>query len=546
MERRRQARAETGAFVIIALAAVVLLNVLAVKALHLRIDLTKRGLYSLSQGTRRTLGRLTDNLTVTIYWTPDQPAPANDDERLLREQLDEYVAAGRGRVEVRWVRADNDERRRAADSANCTKRVLQTINQQSEQANLAEVYRCITFSYLRSTERIEFVNPGIEGMEYQITSIVKKMIDPERTIGFLTGHDEGSPEQALPYLSRILQEAHLGYATRTIDLHGGEEDIPNDIKGLVIMAPNRRIEERELRRINGYLMRGGSVAVFASGVSITGTDTRPTATAAEHHLGDLLGGYGVTLNPDIIVDFQGTDTIQEIEQGRARVPMFTYPSLAARRDPGQPGIDTSHPAVFRLPGVVLPFVSSLTVNSSRARENGTVLSELARTSDRSVSQHDHFDLDAIELIQRRQSIFGSARGSYLVGLALEGQLRSAFAANDTDHPAAHAPSDHPARLLVIGSGKAFHIEQLRAIAPLQGGMPTNVQMLLNVFDWLSQDPDLLAVRAKDVSEPSLQAMTDTKKQLFKWGSILGLPLLVGVLGVVLRSMRARKRAEITL
>jgi hypothetical protein len=41
-------------------------------------------------------------------------------------------------------------------------------------------------------------------------------------------------------------------------------------------------------------------------------------------------------------------------------------------------------------------------------------------------------------------------------------------------------------------------------------------------------------------------VTDTKKQLFKWGSIVGLPLLVGVLGVVLMSMRARKRADITL
>jgi ABC-2 type transport system permease protein len=546
MERRSQARAQTGAFVAIALVAVVLLNVLAVKVLHARIDLTKRGLYSLSQGTRRTLGRLTDNLTITIYWTPDQPAPANDDERLLREQLDEYVAASRGRLEVRWVRTDNDERKRQAEGASCTKRVLQTVNTASDQANLAEVFRCITFSYLRSTEQIAFVNPGVEGMEYQITSIVKKMIDPERAIGFLTGHDEGSPEQALPYLSRILQEAHLGYTTRTIDLHGGEEEIPADIKGLVIMGPARRIEERELRRINSYLMRGGSVAVFAGGTAITGSDTRPTAARAEHNLNGLLEGYGVTINPDIVLDFQASDSVQEIEQGRARIPMFTYPALAARRDVGGPGIDTAHPAVFRLPGVILPFVSSLTINNGRARENGTVFSEIGRSSERSVLQRERFELDAIELLQRRQQIFGNARASYVVGVALEGQLRSAFAANDTDHPPAHATREHPARLLVVGSGKVFHIDQLRAIAPLQNGMPTNVQMLLNVFDWLSQDPDLLAVRAKDVSEPSLQAVTDTRKQLFKWGSIIGLPLLVGVLGVVLMNLRARKRAEITL
>ena len=180
MERRSQARAQTGAFVAIALAAVVLINVLAVKVLHLRLDLTRRSIYSLSQGTRRTLGRLTDNLTITVYWSPDQPAPANDDERLLREQLDEFAAASSGRLVVRWVRTDNDERRRSADSASCTKRQLQSINQQTQQVALTNVYRCISFSYLRSTEQLPFVPPGVEGIEYQVTSIVKKMIDPER------------------------------------------------------------------------------------------------------------------------------------------------------------------------------------------------------------------------------------------------------------------------------------------------------------------------------------------------------------------------------
>jgi hypothetical protein len=69
-------------------------------------------------------------------------------------------------------------------------------------------------------------------------------------------------------------------------------------------------------------------------------------------------------------------------------------------------------------------------------------------------------------------------------------------------------------------------------------------MLLNVFDWLSQDPDLLAVRAKDVSEPTLGDVSETKKNLFQWGSIFGLPLLVGLLGVFMARMRAQRRAEL--
>jgi ABC-type uncharacterized transport system involved in gliding motility auxiliary subunit len=564
MERRSQARVESGAFVFIVLAAVVLLNVLAVKVFHVRVDLTKRRLYSLSEGTKRTLGRLTDNLTVTVYWTPDQPPPANDDERLLREQLDEYTAAGRGRVEVRWVRADNDERKRQAENASCSKRILQTVRE--GQAQAVEVYRCITFSYLRNNERIDFVNPGIEGLEYEVTSIIKKMIDPERAIGFLTGHDEGIPDSAMPYLSRIMQEAHLGYTTRNVDLRGGEDDIPNDIKGLIINNPTRRIEERELRRINAYLMRGGAVAIFASGVNVTGTDTRPTGANAEHNLGALLSGYGITLRQNLVIDARASDAIAEIDQGRARVRLFAFPAIA------EDGINQFHSALFRLPFIVTPFVSQIDVDRSRyceARDeeegkskcgDRPALMTLARTSDVSVTQQGTFELDAIDLIMRRQTIFGrgGSHGPYTVGVAVSGALRSAFS---TDAPAAGgdagasgapvpapaaATRDRPARLLVIGSGKMFGIDQLREIAPLQGAMPTNIQMLFNTFDWLSQDSDLLAVRAKNVSEPELATTSDTKKNLFKWGSILGLPTLVGVLGWFLMSLRARRRAETQL
>jgi len=560
MERRTQARFQSGAFVAIVAAALVLVNLLAIKVVtRLRFDLTKRELYTLSQGTRRTLARLADTVTITVYWSPDQPAPANDDERLLREQLQEYTAAGNDRVVVRWVRTDNDERRRQADSASCPKRPLQAVNVRERQATFQEVYRCMTFQYLRNSERIEFVPPSVEGLEYQVTSIIKKMIDPERRIGFLTGHDESSPEQALPYLSRILQEAHLGYTTTTVNLNGGNDDIPADIKGLVILNPSRRMEERELRRINGYLMRGGSVAVFASGVNTTGSDTRPSATRNEHNLNALLEGYGVTLNSDVVLDYQGMDAIQEIEMGRVRIPMFAYPALLAQREPGGPGINVAHTSVFRLPLVVTPFVSSLTLNETRAQEHGTQLTVVGRTTVRSVTQRENFELNAVELIERRGSVFARANGPHTVAVALEGQIRSAFAADAAEAPAAagdagvtaapvqtpaHASASNPARLLVVGSGKLFGIEQLRTIAPIQGGIPTNVQMLLNVFDWLSQDPDLLAVRAKDVSEPSLGEVSETKKNLFQWGSIFGLPLLAGLLGVLMSRLRAQRRADL--
>jgi hypothetical protein len=54
------------------------------------------------------------------------------------------------------------------------------------------------------------------------------------------------------------------------------------------------------------------------------------------------------------------------------------------------------------------------------------------------------------------------------------------------------------------------------------------------------------VRAKSVQPPELSVTSDTKKNIFKWGSVVGLPALVGILGWFLMGLRARRRAEIKL
>ncbi len=54
------------------------------------------------------------------------------------------------------------------------------------------------------------------------------------------------------------------------------------------------------------------------------------------------------------------------------------------------------------------------------------------------------------------------------------------------------------------------------------------------------------MRAKNVAEPNLREITDAKKNLFKWGHIVGLPLLVGLLGVFITRSREASRKAIKL
>lgn len=565
MERKVRARSESAAFVLIVIASLVLANLMSLKVFG-RVDLTKRQLFTLSDGTKRIVRGLQDQLTITVYFTANQPPPANDDERSLRDQLDEYRTVSGGRIKLVYVTPDNDERRRQADSAGCEKAPLQAVDQRQEQATIQEVYRCVTFEYRGSREKIAFLPPGVQGLEYELSSIIKNLslpqADRERTIGFLGGHGELTPEEGMQYLPQLLEQARLSYRTRTVNLNSGENDVPSDIKGLIIMNPNQRITERELRKLDAYLMRGGAIAVFAGGVNFPATDpANATGTAAEHHLNDWLSGYGINIQNNVILDLRSTDAVVQFGRYRGRVRLVTWPEIASFTG-GSPtaedlrqqgGVDPSFPVTFRLPGFISTYPSEIRIDNARRATAGGTLKIFAQTGPRSILRTDNFSIDIREILQQGPGQFTNAtqHGPYPVGVALEGEFRSAFAgraetpSGDGGAPAAPVPAGNVperansrARIMVISSGNMFALDTLRTIVQVSGGQSPNLQLIPNTFDWLSQDLDLLAVRAKDTSDPAMRAdVSDNAKKFFKYGSIVGLPFAVAILGFAVLSAR---------
>ncbi len=211
---------------------------------------------------------------------------------------------------------------------------MQTVDQRQEQATIQEVYRCVAFEYRGAREKIAFLPPGVQGLEYELSSIIKNLSMPqserERTIGFLGGHGELTPDEGLQYLPQLLEQSRLSYRTRTVNLNSGESDVPSDIKGLIIMNPNQRISERELRKLDAFLMRGGSVAVFAGGVNFPATEpANATGTEADHHLNDWLDGYGIHLQNNVILDLRATDAVVQFGRYRGRVRLVTWPEIAS-------------------------------------------------------------------------------------------------------------------------------------------------------------------------------------------------------------------------
>jgi len=75
------------------LVVVVLVN-LAATTLFFRWDLTRNGVYSLSEVSRQVVANLREPLTIKVFFTQNLPAPYNGIERYLRDLLEEYAVAG--------------------------------------------------------------------------------------------------------------------------------------------------------------------------------------------------------------------------------------------------------------------------------------------------------------------------------------------------------------------------------------------------------------------------------------------------------------------
>ena len=94
----------------------------------------------------------------------------------------------------------------------------------------------------------------------------------------------------------------------------------------------------------------------------------------------------------------------------------------------------------------------------------------------------------------------------------------------------HSNADPPA---VVGSAEVANDRFL-------GSGSNNMAFILNSVDWLAQDEDLIAIRAKNRAPPPIAYSSGVKRSLARYGNLIGIPVLIIGVGV-LRLWRRRRR-----
>ncbi len=552
-EHRRKAAAQTGLYIVVIAAIAIVANVLGAKAYH-RWDATKNERFTLSTGSGRLIRSLNSPVQVDAYvktGLPQLDAFVKD----LTDLLKEYERAGGGKFKFTIIEPNTDELRAQAKEAGLQETPFGEANQTGDdQASITQGYMGLVLKYGSEKAVIPQLMQA-DGLEFWITNKIREIRDKSENIkhriGVITGKDELKltdanlvPKQGKggqsPSMQGILEQAFPFYKLEELDLKGGENAIDKDLVGLIITEPQKDYDEKELRRIDEFLMLGGkALVVYASAVTMKANDAKMNATLSLHGLDKLLPGYGITMNKDAVFDYGAQFRIGVPTQGG--VTWIRHPAIAhVVNDPRMDTdsdklLDTSFAGFFRMDEAIFPFASSLTLDKTKQPADVKIAAVARTTPQTSVEKADSIDMTLREHWDPKPP-----QEQRIIAATAIGKLKSAFAGKPGDvTPAERAPSE--SRVLVISSsefltnpfayagngpelGGQFQMfgavggdpQLLMFAQPYTKYLTSTILSLKNTLDWMAGDSDLVAASAKLIGDPNL-TYSSVSKPKFKEG-----------------------------
>ena len=506
----------------IVLGILVLLNVVSIRIFG-RLDVTRNGLFTLSDASKDLMRSLDDRVTVKAYFTEDLPAPYNNHRREVLDQLNEYRAYSRGNLQYEFVDPSDEKTEQEAQQQGVAPVQVQVVKE--DKFEIKKGYLGLVFLYEDRKEVLPVVQ-NTSGLEYEISSTIKRLTTTTRKkVAFLTG--QGEP--ALSEMNRAQELLRRQYEITTVDLTRNAP-VPQDVAALMIVAPSQPFPDHVRFQIDQYLMRGGRVAFLLNAVDATLQNR--FGRALELGMGDLLDAYGLRLNTDLVRDVQcASISIVQQQMGfsiQSQVP-FPYLPLASSFSEG-------NMMVKDLQGVVLFFASSVDTAGVSAR--GLTTEFLMRSSAQSGRMTGMFMYDP--MAQFTEADF--AEKGIPLAVSVSGPLRSAFAgkpvpsdttAGSAPHIASPVSQASNARVILIGDGDFMRDQYL--------GNRDNLTLFANMVDYLADDAGLIGIRSKDISMPPLEQVSDGAKRTIKYATLAVPPLLIIGYGLFRWRMRLARR-----
>lgn len=291
-----------------------------------RYDATAEQLYSLSEQTKTVLGKL--DSTVDIYWLA-KTGEAGEDGQILGPLLDRYASvSSKVQIHTKDPEVDPGFVKKYTEEEVSNNSLIVECGNRGQYIPYNEIFVTDFMALLSGTMKTDF-----EGEAVLTKAIVYVTNDVLPKIYNLTGHGEVK----LPTVfSNAVQRQSMEIEDLSLASAGA---IPTDASCVLVNAPTKDINEKELEMLKSYLKNGGSLFYIAGPTK----DSWPNWDA-------LMQSYYVTTQECIVVEGNPNYYMKADNQP---IPTMLLPALSAH-DVTNPLLDGGYRVVMNYSKCLVP------------------------------------------------------------------------------------------------------------------------------------------------------------------------------------------------
>lgn len=381
-------------------------------------------------------------------------------------------------------------RDRLTEYRNATDKLAVEYIEPLKQPELATQYQVqqdgtVVFEYKGRIER------ATAATEQDLTNALVKAVQGEqKKIYFIQGHGEkdtaSSERSGYSGASSALQRDNFGVEKVVL---AQQTQAPSGAALLVIAGPRTDYLPAEIDMIRAYLRKGGKLLMMLDPPEKTDSPPLTNLLALAHE-------WGVDVGANVIVDLSPAGRL--LGTGPSIPVAATYPS---------------HPITEKMQ-VLTAYPLARSVSPVSGGVDGHNAQSIVETSQNSWAETDLKGL-LTSGEARREEDKGDKPGPI--------SLAAAVSASAPDAPAAASDqSKAETRVVVFGDSDFASNVAL--------GVQGNSDFFLNAVNWLAQQENMIAIRAKEPSDRRL-TMTASQQQLVYWLSLVFIPGLFILAGV---------------
>lgn len=528
--------------VAIIIGIIVVVNIIS-KRVFTRVDLTKNKSYTLSPISKDIVSGLDDKLLVKAYFSNTLPPPYNNLRRQVNDLLDDFRSYSKGNMNYEFLNppAEASETEASDFDKEAQKYGIQPVQIQvmdNDKLEVKRAYLGLVFLYGGKQEVIPVVQSA-DNLEYEITSIIKKMVSAERKkIGFVTGEGEVDLNK-LGQIQNVLSDQ---FDVSSVDLKTTASFDPA-MSALIIMAPKSAFSESAKFKIDQFIMNGGNVAFLIDKITPNMQQQQQIllGNVVMINLDDMTSNYGFRINNDLIKDLQCSPVQIQSQIGfpiSVNYPFFPLITNIAR----------DNPAFQNIKSVVLTFASS--IDTTPAQSKNISVTPLLVTSDKSAEVKDFFflNLEQFQNMTKKSADTIFNKKGYTVGAIFKGKFKSFYEGKDMPSDTSQGWQQYTGNRLneAVKDGKVIAIGDGEFANEENKPPRENLTFFVNLVDYLMDDVGLAQIRTKSTAEAPIEETSDETKKFMKYFNLIFPPALVLLIGLYKWNQRKQKKKNLQL